>query len=95
MQVKARKTPYGLLIPLDGELANLPDDVIDLEVTLLPREKTDKALVAEAAVERYLEKQRREVPSTLSVEEREEAYRRLGVEEVHSIEDALHRLPKN
>lgn len=61
----------------------------DIEVK--PEEKSYKEMAAEAAYERYLEKQKREVPSRLFEEDLKRIDDEFGLHDINTIDDLLNK----
>lgn len=92
MRVEAIKTKDGYLVPAVGSLKGQRRKKIMLDIEVVSEEKTYKEMAAEAAFERYLEKQKREVPSRLNEEDLKRIDDEFGLHDVNSIDDLLKRV---
>ena len=88
MRVEATKTKDGYLVPAVGSLKGQRRKKIMLDIEVISEGKSYKEMAAEAACERYLEKQKREVPSRLTDADLDKITREFNLK-AETLEDLL------
>ncbi len=92
MRVEAIKIKNGYFVPAVGSLKGQRQKKIMLDIEVAQETNSYKEMAGESAYERYLEKQKSEVPSRLTEEDLKRIDDEFGLRDINSLDDLLKKI---